>query len=69
MKPSLNIKLFTDNVLPFKIKEDADNTYILDYTIPKANNKENSKCASKSFGLFMANGKQCTTQRNNIIWR
>jgi len=29
--------------LSFKIKEDADNIYILDYTIPKANNKENFK--------------------------
>ena len=27
----------TDKVLSFKIIEDVDNIYILDYTIPKAN--------------------------------
>ena len=34
---------FIDRVLPFKIKEDDDNIYILDYTIPKSNNKNNFK--------------------------
>jgi hypothetical protein len=33
----------TDKILPFKIEEDTDNIYILDYTIPKLNNKENFK--------------------------
>jgi hypothetical protein len=32
-----------DKILPFKITEDADNIYILDYTIPKSNSKENYK--------------------------
>ncbi|GHV09934.1 hypothetical protein FACS1894162_1800 [Bacteroidia bacterium] len=32
-----------DIVLSFKITEDADNIYILGYTIPKSNNKENFK--------------------------
>jgi len=34
---------FVDKILPFKIQEDADNIYILDYTIPKLNNKINFK--------------------------
>jgi hypothetical protein len=34
---------FTDKILPFKIAEDVDNIYILNYTIPKSNNKENFK--------------------------
>jgi hypothetical protein len=34
---------FTDKILPFKIIEDVDNIYILNYTIPKSNNKENFK--------------------------
>ena len=33
----------TDKILSFKIAEDADNIYIIDYKIPKANNKENYK--------------------------
>ena len=32
-----------DKVLSFKITEDADNIYILDYTVPKSNNKKNFK--------------------------
>ncbi|GHT69822.1 hypothetical protein AGMMS50239_37230 [Bacteroidia bacterium] len=32
-----------DKILPVEIKEDADNIYILDYMIPKSNNKENFK--------------------------
>jgi len=32
-----------DMVSPFKIKEDTDNIYILDYKIPKPNNKDNFK--------------------------
>jgi len=34
---------FIDKIFPFKIKEDTDNIYILDYTIPKLNNKQNFK--------------------------
>jgi hypothetical protein len=34
---------FADNILPFNIKEDAENIYILDYIIPKLNSKENFK--------------------------
>ena len=34
---------FIDKIVPFKIQEDADNIYILDYTIPKSNNKKNFK--------------------------
>jgi hypothetical protein len=34
---------FIDKIIPFKITEDEDNIYILDYTIPKSNNKENFK--------------------------
>ena len=36
-----------DKVLPFSIKEDAENVFILDYTIPKLNNKENFKTREK----------------------
>ncbi len=32
-----------DCILPFKITEDDNNIYILDYIIPKSNNKENFK--------------------------
>jgi hypothetical protein len=34
---------FADKILPFNIQEDADNIYILDYIIPKSNNKGNCK--------------------------
>ena len=34
---------FVDKISPFKIQEDTDNIYILDFTIPKANNKKNFK--------------------------
>jgi len=33
----------SNKILPFKIREDDDNIYIHDYTIPKANNKESFK--------------------------
>jgi hypothetical protein len=36
-------ELLVDMVFPFKIMEDIDNIYILDYTIPKSNNKANFK--------------------------
>jgi len=34
---------FKDKILPYKIEEDADNIYILNYTIPKLNNRTNFK--------------------------
>ena len=34
---------FIDRVLPFEIKDDTENVYILDYIIPKSNNKKNFK--------------------------
>jgi hypothetical protein len=33
----------TDKLLPFTITEDTNNIYILNYVIPKSNNKENFK--------------------------
>ena len=36
-------KELVDRVLSFEIKEDTENIYILDYTIPKSNNKNNFK--------------------------
>jgi len=36
-------KEITDKLLPFKIEEDADSIHILEYSIPKLNNKENFK--------------------------
>ena len=40
----MNIKYAQmDRVTPFEIKEDPKNIYILDYTIPKSNNKETFK--------------------------
>ena len=32
-----------DKIQPFKIEEDTENIYILDYTIPKANSREHFK--------------------------
>ena len=43
MKQNVSKTEITEKLLSFKIKEDADNIYILDYTIPKANNRENFK--------------------------
>ena len=40
---NINKKEKFDKILPFKIKEDADNIYILDYVIPKTNSKVNFK--------------------------
>jgi hypothetical protein len=34
---------YADKIQPFKIEEDIDNIYILDYAIPKANNREHFK--------------------------
>jgi hypothetical protein len=34
---------FKDTLIPFEIKEDTENIYILDYIIPKLNNKNNFK--------------------------
>ena len=44
MPKNTNLKEeFVDRVLPFEIKEDTENIYILDYTIPKSNNKTDFK--------------------------
>lgn len=42
-KDSVSEQENTDKLLPFKITEDADNIYILNYAIPKSNSKENFK--------------------------
>jgi len=50
---------FTDKVLPFKIKEDTDNIYMLDYTIPKSNKKNDFKTREQIvwsiYGKWQAN--------------
>jgi len=43
IKTAITTEELADKILPFKIQEDADNIYILDYTIPKSNNKKNFK--------------------------
>jgi len=57
-----------DKILPFKIKEDSDNIYILDYTIPKSNNKENFKAREQIvwsiYGKWQAQHK--TKKQYNI---
>jgi len=57
-----------DKIPPFKIEEDADNIYILDYTIPKANNKKNFKIREQIiwsiYGKWQA--KNNTKKRYNI---
>ena len=57
-----------DKLLPFKIHEDADNIYILDYTIPKLNNKKNFKMREQIvwsiYGKWQAIHK--TKKRYNI---
>jgi len=47
----------TDKALPFSIKEDNDNIYILDYMIPKDNNKESFKTREKL--IWEMYGKWC----------
>ena len=42
-KTTITEEEFTDKILPFSIKEDVDNIYVLDYTIPKSNNKKDFK--------------------------
>ena len=57
-----------DKVLPFKITEDTDNVYILDYVIPKSNNKNNFKTREQIvwsiYGKWQAKHK--TKKRYNI---
>jgi len=57
-----------DKIFPFKIKEDTDNIYILDYTIPKLNNKQNFKMREQIiwsiYGKWQALHK--TKKRYNI---
>jgi len=61
-------KRITDKILPFKIEEDTGNIYILDYTIPKLNNKENFKIREQIlwsiYGKWQA--KNNTKKRYNI---
>ena len=57
-----------DKILPFIIKEDTDYIYILDYVIPKANNKECFKIREQIiwsiYGKWQA--KNTTKKRFNI---
>jgi hypothetical protein len=59
---------FIDKILPFEIKEDVDNVYILDYIIPKLNNKHNFKMREQIvwsiYGKWQA--MQKTKKRYNI---
>jgi len=59
---------FIDKILPFSIKEDVDNIYILDYTIPKSNNKKDFKIREQIvwsiYGKWQAMHK--TKKRYNI---
>jgi hypothetical protein len=59
---------FLDKVLKFKIQEDTDNIYILDYIIPKLNNRNNFKMREQIiwsiYGKWQAIHK--TKKRYNI---
>ena len=67
-KKTITKENIVDKILPFKINEDADNIYILDYTIPKSNNKENFKMREQIvwsiYGKWQAKNK--TKKRYNI---
>jgi hypothetical protein len=58
----------TDKILPFRIEEDVDNIYLLDYAIPKSNNKENFKMREQIiwsiYGKWQA--KNNTKKRYNM---
>ncbi|MCL2028589.1 MAG: hypothetical protein FWG79_08930 [Bacteroidales bacterium] len=57
-----------DRVLPFRIAEDESNIYILDYVIPKSNNRENFKTREQIiwsiYGKWQA--KHESKQRYNV---
>jgi len=67
-KITLSTVVFKDKILPFKIQEDADNIYILDYIIPKSNTKQNFKLREQIvwsiYGKWQAIHK--TKKRYNI---
>jgi len=51
-----------DTMLPFEITEDTDNIYILNYIIPKDNNKENLKKREKI--IWEMYGRWCVENPN-----
>ena len=67
-KKTITKENIADKILPFKINEDVDNIYILDYTIPKSNKKESFKMREQIvwsiYGKWQAKNK--TKKRYNI---